>query len=100
MRRQPPRRPPRRNRPRSRPRRRQSRTSRRRDARVTTEKAPVPDPRWYAIWTRSRHEQVVRTQLDEKGITAFLPTFVKLSRWKDRRKKIDVPLFPGYVFAR
>jgi transcription termination/antitermination protein NusG len=56
--------------------------------------------RWYAVWTRSRHEQVVRSQLDEKDVTAFLPTMTRWSRWKDRKKQIDVPLFPGYVFAR
>src|SRR5262245_32458602 len=55
---------------------------------------------WYAIWTRSRHEQVVREQLENKQITAFLPTITKWSRWKDRKKKIDWPLFPGYCFAR
>ncbi len=57
------------------------------------------DP-WYAIWTRSRHEQVVRDQLERKGYEAFLPTVTRWSRWKDRRKKIDWPLFPGYCFAR
>ena len=57
-------------------------------------------PQWYAIWTRSRHEQVVREQLEQKQIEAFLPTITKWSRWKDRRKKIDWPLFPGYCFAR
>ena len=56
--------------------------------------------RWYAVWTRSRHEQVVRTQLDEKHVTAFLPTMTRWSRWKDRKKQIDWPLFPGYCFAR
>ena len=55
---------------------------------------------WYAIWTRSRHEQVVREQLEQKGFEAFLPTIPKWSRWKDRKKKIDWPLFPGYCFAR
>jgi transcription termination/antitermination protein NusG len=64
---------------------------------------PIPSsaaPQWYAIWTRSRHEQVVRGQLEQKQIEAFLPTITKWSRWKDRRKKIDWPLFPGYCFAR
>jgi transcriptional antiterminator NusG len=56
--------------------------------------------RWYAIWTRSRHEQVVRDQLQQKHIDAFLPTITRWSRWKDRKKKIDWPLFPGYCFAR
>jgi len=58
------------------------------------------DPAWYAVWTRSRHEQVVREQLERKGIEAFLPTITKWSRWKDRKKQIDWPLFPGYCFVR
>ena len=57
-------------------------------------------PQWFAVWTRSRHEQVVREQLDRKSIEAFLPTITKWSRWKDRKKKIDWPLFPGYCFAK
>lgn len=59
-----------------------------------------PGPAWYALWTRSRHEQVVREQLERKGYVAFLPTIPKWSRWKDRKKRIDWPLFPGYCFAR
>jgi transcription termination/antitermination protein NusG len=55
---------------------------------------------WFAIWTRSRHEQAVREQLEKKHIEAFLPTITRWSRWKDRKKKIDWPLFPGYCFAR
>jgi len=57
-------------------------------------------PQWFAIWTRSRHEQVVREQLDRKRIDAFLPTITRWSHWKDRKKKIDWPLFPGYCFAK
>jgi transcription antitermination factor NusG len=60
----------------------------------------MPGPHWFAIWTRSRHEQVVREQLERKKIDAFLPTVTRWSRWKDRKKKIDWPLFPGYCFAR
>ncbi|HKY23237.1 MAG TPA: UpxY family transcription antiterminator [Vicinamibacterales bacterium] len=55
---------------------------------------------WFAIWTRSRHEQVVREQIERKHLDAFLPTITRWSRWKDRKKKIDWPLFPGYCFAR
>jgi len=58
------------------------------------------DGAWFAIWTRSRHEQVVREQLERKGFEAFLPTIPRWSRWKDRKKKIDWPLFPGYCFVR
>ena len=58
------------------------------------------DEQWFALWTRSRHEQVVRQQLEQKRVEVFLPTVTKWSRWKDRKKKIDWPLFPGYCFAR
>jgi transcription antitermination factor NusG len=60
----------------------------------------APPDDWYAVWTRSRHEQVVREQLDRKRIDTFLPTITRWSRWRDRKKKIDWPLFPGYCFAR
>lgn len=62
--------------------------------------APTSDVQWFALWTRSRHEQVVREQLERKGIESYLPTVTRWSRWKDRKKKIDWPLFPGYCFAR
>jgi transcription termination/antitermination protein NusG len=55
---------------------------------------------WYAVWTRSRHEQTVREQIEQKAYETFLPTIARWSRWKDRKKKIDWPLFPGYCFAR
>jgi transcription termination/antitermination protein NusG len=57
-------------------------------------------PAWYAVWTRSRHEQVVREQLERKGLEAFLPTITRWSHWKDRKKQVDWPLFPGYCFVR
>jgi transcription termination/antitermination protein NusG len=61
----------------------------------------IPNPvQWYAVWTRSRHEQLVREQLEQRKVEAFLPTITRWSRWKDRKKKIDWPLFPGYCFAR
>ena len=63
---------------------------------------PVHQPEfdWYAVWTRSRHEKLVRDQLQQKHIEVFLPTIMKWSRWKDRKKQVEWPLFPGYCFAR
>jgi transcriptional antiterminator NusG len=61
---------------------------------------PLASTQWFAVWTRSRHEQVVREQLERKNFDAFLPTITRWSRWKDRKKKIDWPLFPGYCFVR
>ena len=57
-------------------------------------------PRWFVVWTRSRHERAVYDQLIERGIESFLPTITRWSRWKDRRKQVEWPLFPGYCFVR
>jgi transcription termination/antitermination protein NusG len=56
--------------------------------------------RWYALHTRSRFEQKVYEGLCGKSLEAFLPRIQVMSRRKDRRKKILVPLIPGYVFVR
>jgi transcription antitermination factor NusG len=59
------------------------------------------EPRWYAVRTRARHEKRVHAQLaDRPGIDVFLPLRERRSRWKDRVKRIQEPLFPGYCFAR
>jgi len=58
------------------------------------------DLHWYALWTRSRHEKHVRDQLEGQGIEPLLPTVKRFSRWKDRKKEIELPLFPSYCFAR
>ncbi len=34
------------------------------------------------------------------GVEAFLPLSAQVRSWSDRRKVIDFPLFPGYVFVR
>ena len=60
----------------------------------------IRDPSWYALWTRSRHEASVKRHLERVDVEAFLPTVRKWSRWKDRKKEVDWPLFPGYCFAR
>lgn len=55
---------------------------------------------WYAVHTRSRHEKKTVWDLEERSVEAFLPMREVLCRWKDRKKRIHVPLFPGYLFVR
>jgi transcription termination/antitermination protein NusG len=54
---------------------------------------------WYAAYVRSRHEFRVHEQLTGAGIETFLPAITRLSRWKDRKKLVTFPLFPGYLFV-
>jgi len=55
---------------------------------------------WYVLHTRSRHEQVVFDGLTNKSLKAFLPKITVMSKRRDRRKKIRVSLFPGYLFIK
>ena len=58
------------------------------------------EPRWYACYTKARHEKRVELVLRERGIETFLPLVTRVSQWKDRKKRVEFPLFPSYVFGR
>jgi transcription antitermination factor NusG len=67
---------------------------------VTPQLQLVSRPEWYAAYTHARHEKKVAQQLQERGIEHFLPVYHSVRCWKDRRKELDMVLFPGYVFTR
>ena len=58
------------------------------------------EPHWYAAHTRARHEKRVVEQLELEQLESYLPVYEKLSRWVDRSVRVQLPLFPGYVFVR
>lgn len=55
---------------------------------------------WYALYTRHQHEKCVHQVLTGKGIESFLPLYTTAHQWKDRVKRVSLPLFPCYVFVR
>lgn len=61
---------------------------------------PAVALRWYAVRTRSRHEKRVRDRLVQGALETFLPLYERWSQWKDRKQRVEFPLFPGYCFAR
>lgn len=54
---------------------------------------------WYVIYTKPRHEKKVFEDLILRNCTAYLPLVNRFSRWKDRRKMVEKPLFTSYVFV-
>jgi transcription antitermination factor NusG len=58
------------------------------------------DAHWYAAYICANHEKRVRQQLEQRSVEAFLPVYETVRRWKDRRMRLQLPLFPGYVFVR
>lgn len=60
-----------------------------------------PSPyHWYAIYCRSRREKEVERDLIEDGFEAYLPKIKKQRVWSDRKKWVEMPLFPSYCFVR
>jgi transcription antitermination factor NusG len=58
------------------------------------------EPRWYAAYTCANHEKQVAEQLRERSVEHFLPLYETVHRWKDRRVRLSLPLFPSYIFVR
>ncbi len=57
-------------------------------------------PRWYALYTRSRYEKRVHAMLKEAGVECYLPLVKTWRIWSDRKKQVDMPLLPSYLFVR
>src|SRR5437773_9133582 len=55
---------------------------------------------WFAIRVKSTHEKRVTSLLLYQKYECFLPFYTSRRRWSDRIKRVELPLFPGYVFTR
>jgi|SRR6185437_1373049 len=56
---------------------------------------------WYGVYTFPQHEKSCVRHLEQRGLHAFLPTYVQEKRWRNRQRvKIQLPLFPSYLFVR
>jgi len=59
----------------------------------------TPEHRWFAVRVRSNFERMTAVHLRHRGYQEFVPTYSVRSRWSDRVKSVEKPLFPGYVFC-
>lgn len=55
---------------------------------------------WYALYTMPRAEKKVQERLLRHGMEVFLPTITTLKMWSDRKKKVTLPLLPGFIFVK
>ena len=59
-----------------------------------------PRPRWYVAYTLPRHEKAVADRLSKMEVETYLPLYSAMHSWNHRRVRVELPLFPGYVFVR
>ena len=55
---------------------------------------------WYVLRTKCHHEKVVESETLNRRIDCFLPKVKEARLWKDRKREIECPIFPGYIFVR
>jgi transcription antitermination factor NusG len=58
------------------------------------------EEKWYALYTRPRAEKLVFQRLVEEGIETFLPLQKTYRMWSDRKKLVEKPLLPSYIFVK
>jgi transcriptional antiterminator RfaH len=66
----------------------------------TTIKNNHSELKWYALYTRPRAEKLVFQRLVEVEIETFLPLQKTFRIWSDRKKLIEKPLLPSYIFVK
>jgi transcriptional antiterminator RfaH len=59
-----------------------------------------PGTKWYAIYTKSRTEKKTASELVKKGFEVYLPLQKTIRQWSDRKKSIELPLLPSYLFIK
>ena len=69
------------------------------EASLPSAQTPAPG-NWYALYTCPHREKLVAEQIKLRSVPCFLPVYRSLRRWKDRRKELQLALFPGYVFVQ
>jgi transcription antitermination factor NusG len=55
---------------------------------------------WFALTVKHQHEAAVRCALETRRLQCYAPTYYAMQRWSDRVKRVERPLFPGYVFCQ
>jgi transcription elongation factor/antiterminator RfaH len=55
---------------------------------------------WYALYTKPRNEKKVTERLQQLGLAVYCPLVTVVKQWSDRKKKVQEPLLPSYIFVR
>jgi transcriptional antiterminator RfaH len=54
---------------------------------------------WYVLYTRPRSEKKTASLLESKNIEVYCPLRETVKQWSDRKKKVQEPVFPSYIFV-
>ncbi len=60
----------------------------------------VKELKWHVAYTRPKSERKVASSISNLGIESYLPMHKVIRQWSDRKKKLELPLFPCYIFVK
>ncbi len=60
----------------------------------------ITDPKWFALRVRSRCEKLASRDLAGRGYEVCSACAPHRRVWADRVRTLEMPMFPGYIFAR
>ncbi|MBD0404474.1 UpxY family transcription antiterminator [Flammeovirga sp. EKP202] len=55
---------------------------------------------WLVVYTKPKSEKKVTERLNRKGFSTYCPTYTSIKQWRDRKKKVSVPVIPSYIFIQ
>lgn len=58
------------------------------------------DSLWFVLHTRSRQEKALAADLQAMAIECYLPLTQSIRYYGQRKARVELPLFPGYLFLR
>lgn len=61
---------------------------------------PEQQLRWFAARTKKDQELSIRSSLQRLGIEHFIPTQFIIRQWKDRKRRVEVPVIRNLIFVR
>jgi transcription antitermination factor NusG len=67
---------------------------------LAAESSVIKDVQWYAGYTAARHEKRVAEHFAQRGVDHLLPLYETIHRWNNGRHRVQLPLFPSYIFVR
>ncbi len=56
--------------------------------------------KWYVAFTRPRHEKEAARWMEGLDLEIYLPLARKIRKYRSRKKVVDLPLFPRYLFVK
>ncbi len=60
----------------------------------------MDERKWFALYTKPRHEFKAEIEIKALSIENYLPTVTRLKQWSDRKKKVTEPLLRGYILIK